>query len=156
MANKGNKNTLTKYDITGAKEKYAEWLAFPSIIRKMEDSNIRILGINPDEIDPILKITTRVELSKVIGFSRESMNRWEGETEFRKIREEKELEYMGKQTPNVMAAFYKGAIKEGDAPRMKLWMQIYRKFVEKQEQKHTVDLDAVKELTQTIKGFLNK
>jgi hypothetical protein len=60
----------------------------------------------------------------------------------------KEKEYIGKHTPNVLIGLYKGAVKDGDAARVKLWMQIFRDFTEKQQTTHVVDIEEIKELTE--------
>lgn len=153
---KGKKKGLTKFNTSDTKEKFAEWIAFPTLLRKMVPDQIESLGIHPSEIDPLLMIKTRDELAATLGYSRIRLFQFSKEDGFKKLVYKYENNWFSDRTPNVILGLYKAAVKEGDAARAKLWMQIYRDFKEKQELKHTVDLEEIKALTETIKGFLNK
>ena len=154
---KTKKNDFTKLHKIGGltvKEKYAQWLAFPAFLRGLNDSQIVSMGIDASDADPLLMIKTKTDFAKVLKISRRQLYFYEKDKEFKEKVKEFEREWSSNRTPNVILSLYRGALKHGDAARVKLWLQLFRGFTDKIENKHTVDLPEIKELTEKIRGFL--
>lgn len=159
MAKKPQKSELTKVDKLGGfspREMYAKWLAFPSTLRRISSDDFEKLGIDSSEVSDLLMIKTRVEFAKAIGMSRSQLYKYEDEKEFQELRYKYLKEWGVDRTPAMIMALYRKALAEGDAGRVKLWMQIFHDFTEKSETKHTVDTEEIKRLTSVIQGFLKK
>jgi DNA-binding XRE family transcriptional regulator len=153
---KVNSRKFPNLDGFTAKEMFAQWVAFPSLLRKFSEVQRDQLGLDATDIDSLLLLQTREEFAKAIGMSRRNLYNYENEEDFNGLVQKFKKRWGGKRTPNMILALYKEGVREGDAPRVKLWHQIFEDFTEKQETKHTVDLKEVKELTSLIKGFLKR
>ena len=80
MAKKSKKVNTTKVDILGGvsvKDKYAEWLAFPSLIRKLGQEQQAQLGLDVSEIDELLMIPTKVKFAEVVSLPRSTLYLYE-------------------------------------------------------------------------------
>ena len=133
---KATSQNFPKFSPEQRMEIIAEWKAFPSLIRKMGLDAIQNLGLDPSEWEVFLLLKTREELADHLGISRRQLYTDEHTDEVEERVRELEKKWAGDRTPNVILGLYRGAVKEGDAARVKLWFQIFRDWSEKQKMEH--------------------
>ena len=116
-------------------DEYLYWRKLPAILKGKEDEYYAQAGIDDANMVRLLKIKTQEQFRAEyrIG-SKETITRWN-----RKIEEEGLLvaggvpEWLKKLTPNVMARFYQHTMRDGDAARMRTWLEYVEKWSPKQE-----------------------
>lgn len=134
---KETSENFRKFNPEQRKEIIAQWKAFPSLLRRMTPSEMQILGLDPTESEVFLLLKTRAELAEHLRVSVRQLYTDEHTDEVDKRIKELEKRWAGDRTPNVILGLYRGAVKEGDAARAKLWFQIFRDWKEKGVTEHT-------------------
>ena len=154
----GKKNTQKVSKPTKAKEAelYALWLSFPIFLRKTAPAFIKEMGFNiPEEYQEIFEIKTKTQFESVYNITRKQLNTWEQCEWFtKKVAEFEKLTDVRHLKKDIDASFSRKVIKEADAPRVKLWHQLYAGYIENQEHKHTGEIKTTVELTEEQKKEL--
>jgi DNA primase catalytic subunit len=142
------------YTKNNQSEQYAKWLAFPVLLRRLTPIQIQELGMDPNEIESYLMVKSRIELAKYFKVGRKQLYRWVEKEGFRQRVWELEKEWGSERTPNVLLGLYRAAVREGDAARVKLWLEYFREWQEKQEVR--MESNDIKTLTEEIKKLAEK
>lgn len=109
---------------TVAREAYQMWCMIPGTFLGMPDTLSEKMGLLEDEDHKfLLTIKTQTRFSEVFGVHPAHLIRWRNEF----LKDNKDgLEmkrYFKKFTKNILSALYRTALAEGDASRIKLWLQ---------------------------------
>lgn len=112
---------------------YVYWKSLPAMLRKLSVVQLTDMGFNPDMIS-MMQIKTNTDFAAQFGVSRDSLTAW------------KQLERfpndVRRMIDNSIVSTYKSAVdhkftlmtlQHGDAPRVKLWKQIYEGYTDKSE-----------------------
>ena len=112
---RGNKMENTR-------EAFKSWLLLPKTFLGAPENVLRVLGITDPESVELCSIRSQVEFASKFGVVEPTLSHWKREmqrgNDFNDFRIS-----MQSLTKNVMGALYRKAIEEGDAPRVKLWLQ---------------------------------
>lgn len=106
------------------KELFKLWLALPDTFKGLDKRVLEILGIIDDVTLEMLAIRTATQFASEFGVEGCTLTGWKKEIEdnsefFLDVKRQ-----FKKFTKNVVAATYRKALEEGDAQRLKIWMQI--------------------------------
>ena len=110
-------------------EAFAAWMSLPSILFKIaaDDAKLEALGIDSEEVRALLRIKNKGEFAKAFGLHPGTITEWS-----QKLAASGHLEeirgWAQQLTKNVVLALYRQILIEGDAPRVKAWMQIIEKL----------------------------
>jgi hypothetical protein len=84
---------------------------------------------------PLRKSKTQTEFAEEIGVGQDTLSLWKDRSGFWD-RVDKENRHWGREkTATILLSLYQKAITDGDAPRIKLWLQYINEWVEKQDVK---------------------
>lgn len=112
---------------------FAKWLALSPILRLLSKETLEKMGIDDPEELELIKIKTRQELAKKLGVHRSTLYEWQNTEElWAKVNKYKK-EWGKKKTPSVLLGFYRKAISEADAARVRLWLEFFEDWKSKSE-----------------------
>ena len=123
---------------------YQLWLSLPPILLGEDADKLRKQGIASEQLLKLLSVTTKTQFRDVFfdesdgsKLSWETIAKWD-----RKIEEEPALlsdrmKWAKELTSNVLYSLYRQAMLEGDAARVKLFMQLVESWVEKKGIEHS-------------------
>ena len=114
---------------------FAQWLALSPLLKQLNPMKLEKIGIDdPDELK-LLSIRTQKAFAEEFKVDENTLTNWKKKEELW----EAVARYMKKwgksKTPSVLAGFYRKAVSEGDAPRVKLWLQYFEDLEEKSKVK---------------------
>jgi hypothetical protein len=127
-----------------AYEAYLTWISLPSILKGQNDVQFYIeRGFKDEGIIQLLQIKTQGEFAKAYGIkNKNTLSEWNQRAEA-KDRLTQVRKWAAKLTPNVLMALYSKILKEGDAPRVKLWAQLIEEWNESVKVEHGADDDTM-------------
>lgn len=100
------------------------WVTLPDQFKGMPERITSLLGITDEVTLEILKVTSMKQFAGEYGVNPASLSRWRHELERSDDYLPQVKDHMKKLTKNLMAAMYRKAMEEGDAPRFTAWMKI--------------------------------
>lgn len=123
-----------------AKEALKLWMSIPAIFLGDEETMSK-LGADEDDVRFIMSITTQKQFAETVGVEEPVISKWK--SELLKDNDSFALtkSFMRRLTKNVLGALYRFAIKEGDAARIKLYMQIIESWKESVGVEHSGGID---------------
>ncbi len=130
-------------------EAFAKWLAISPLLRLLNEKELVKIGVDDPAELALLKIKTQIEFAEKFNIGPDRLSDWKERDEFWELVDIFEKKWGRNKTPSVLAGFYRKTLKEGDAPRVKLWLQYFKKFTEKQ----ILDVDAKQKLTINLVDF---
>ena len=132
---KGIVRNNSKIDPLSRKRIVAEWLAFPRLLRELNPRQLETLGLDVGEFtkSSYLMLKNKVELGKFLQISDRQIYNIADMEDVINLKKEEMKKWFSKSTPNIILALYRKAIEEGDAARVKLWMQIIEEWKERSE-----------------------
>ena len=130
---------------------YLLWKSLPSKLL-VDLKQAKELGIKDETILKLIAIPNQTEFAKEYGVNAQTLSFWNNHIDEKGLLKDARKTWMKKLTSNVVLALYKKAIQEGDAARVKLYMQLAEDFVE--ETKTTSP--EVTALVESIRDLANK
>jgi len=139
-------------------KRYAFWYSLPIFYRKNAPKLIEELGFEiPEDLLDVLECRSKTEFAKKYKVSRNQLLRWEVSDFFKKdVKEFEKITNVKNLLKYINASFTRKVIKEADAPRVKLWHQLYAGYIEKEKHDHTGEIKTTVELTEEQKKELAK
>jgi len=132
-------------------EMYVLWKSLPSIFRGKNRDELEKAGITDEAMIDLLSIKNQTQFAKRFEIPDvTTLTDWNKKIEEHDLLKEKRKFWLKKLTGNVMGAFYRHTMKEGDAARVKLWNQLSEEWKEKQD--HTVHIDKIEDLIKKLAG----
>ncbi len=117
-------------------ETFAEWLALSPLLKLLSEEQLTKIGVDdPREIE-LLKIKTQTEFAKKFKLSIDTLTDWKKRSELWELVDKYLEDWGAKKTPSVILGLYRKAVSEGDAPRVKLWLEYFKKFKETSKVEH--------------------
>jgi len=118
-------------------EAYLLWKTLPSFLKGAPEDKIRAFGFTDYELFGLFSLKTQGDFARRFKINKCTLSAWNN-----KIRDEGLVSpimmgWMKRLTPNVAAGFYSAVVKEGDAARVKLWLQWVEGWSEKTGTKET-------------------
>ncbi|MFZ3044253.1 MAG: hypothetical protein WA058_04085 [Minisyncoccia bacterium] len=101
---------------------FRAWLLKPRIFLGKGEHVLNLLGITDVETVELYSIRSQGEFSEKFGVGEPTLSHWKREMQNGNDFKDFQIEMRG-LTKNVMGALYRQAMAEGDAPRVKLWLQ---------------------------------
>jgi len=101
---------------------FKAWLLMPHTFLGAGESILRVLGITDPEAVELCMIKTQSEFAVKFGVFEPTLSRWKKELHNGNDFSDFKIS-MRNLTKNVMGALYRKAVAEGDAARVKLWLQ---------------------------------
>jgi len=131
-------------------ELWAFFCSLPKFLRKKEPRVIQEMGYDiPEELDEIFEIRTKKQFEEKYTITSKQLGIWEQCDWFKKkVAEFEKMTDVRHLKKDIDASFSRKVIKEGDAPRVKLWHQLYAGYIENQEHKHSGEIKTTVELTE--------
>ena len=126
---KGEKNMIKSTFSTEEGKKYTHqlfnmWVTLPDQFKGMPERLTSLLGITDEVTLEVLKMTSMKAFAEEYGVIAQTLSRWRRELERSDDYLPQVKDHMKKLTKNLMAALYRKAMEEGDAPRFTAWMKI--------------------------------
>lgn len=123
---------------TGVKRKkemrlYALWSALPISFRELGPAKLRSLGYEVDDeiFRKLLEIRTKTQFAEEMKIGRKTLDRWEETDEFKNlVKEFSDMHNVQKFKNDIDFNFTIQTMKKADPGRVKLWYQLYQKWVE--------------------------
>lgn len=100
------------------------WVTLPDQFKGMPERLTLLLGITDEVTLEVLKLTSMKAFAEEFGVIPQTLSRWRRELEHSDDYLPQVKDHMKKLTKNLMAALYRKAMEEGDAPRFTAWMKI--------------------------------
>lgn len=101
---------------------FQAWLLIPRTFLGQGERVLGLLGISDQETVDLYVIKSQAEFAEKFGVGEPTLSHWKREmqdgNDFSDFKR-----HMRGLTKNVMGALYRQAVAEGDAPRVKLWLQ---------------------------------
>ena len=105
------------------RETFKAWLLMPRTFLGAGEHVLNALGIREPEVMELFGIKSQSEFATRFGVAEPTLSHWKREmhrgSDFQDFRVQ-----MQQLTKNVMGALYRKTIEDGDAARVKLWMQV--------------------------------
>jgi len=126
---------------------YILWKSLPALLKGKPMIELEKLGIKDEIVLELLNLKTQTEFAEKYNIKDlGTLSDWN-----KKIEEEELLKnsikfWAKKLTPNVIAGFYKKAVSEGDAARVKLWHQLIEDWEEKVENRMTGEIKLINDI----------
>ena len=111
---------------------YLIWKSLPSFLFKLDKERVNLMDL-PMEIVELLEYKTRKEFAEHFGIDRTNLWLWDNEPIPDKYKDLDWKNWAKKLTKNIIGALYRQALIEGDAARIKLWLQVIEGWREAQE-----------------------
>ena len=111
---------------------YLLWKSLPSLLLANLDEAKR-MGIKDEQIISLLGVENQTAFAARFKVSQITLSFWNKHIDKKGLLKDQRMVWMKKLTSNVVMALYREAIKEGDASRVKLFMQMVEGFVETQK-----------------------
>lgn len=116
---------------------YVLWKSLPTLLKGQKLETFGKLGISDELLVELLSIKSQTEFAKHFGIPEPTtLSDWNKRPDLVKQVEAARKSWSKKLTSNVMMGLYRKAVQEGDASRVKLWMQIVEGWVEKTQHTH--------------------
>jgi hypothetical protein len=137
-------------------ELYKLWKSLSPLLRLRTAENLEDIGIEDPDTLSLLNIPHQKAFAKKFKVAEATLVEWNKKLEADKDFQENRFNWMKKLTGNVLAALYEQALKEGDAPRTKLWMQIIEGWQEKSQVTDPEGTKTLKELTTSLQDIIKR
>lgn len=121
------------------------WANLPSALRGQPEKALAELGFHDQESLEILKIKTMTEFAKKFRVNKSTLTEWQKRVDEMGYRD-RMMGWARRITKNILWKLAREALEEGDAARVKLWLQAVEDFVEKSEVQEKV----------TVTGFFER
>jgi hypothetical protein len=108
--------------VWAAFDSYCVWKSLPKHYSLVSKDELSGKGL-PDDIIDLALIKTKKEFAKKFCLSTQMMSGWDSHPDLNKKVKASWKQWCKMYTPNVLAKFYEKLMEEGDAARMKIWMQ---------------------------------
>lgn len=104
---------------------YVTWRALPSLLRGKSRDELKAFGIDDEQAIELLGIENQREFAKRFGIGDlGTLTDWNKKIDENGLLTMNPLmDMMRKLTPNVVASLYRAAVKHGDAPRARVWLE---------------------------------
>lgn len=140
-------------------EIYVIWKSLPHLLRGKSSEQLEKLGyVGYDDgiLGEIMHIKTKTEFASHFGIKQmRTLINWDNTIDKHSLLFDAVKHWSKRLSANVMASLYKNILRDGDAPRIKLWLQI----VEEWEEKTKTDVgfsQELKELVEKINGVIQQ
>ncbi len=134
---------------------FKAWLLIPHTFLGAGEPILRALGITDPEAVELCMIRTQSEFAEKFNVFEPTLSHWKKEMrngdDFGDLKTE-----MRQLTKNVMGALYRKAIAEGDAARVKLWLQAVEGWNETMGQNITVEDGLTDESKKALDRLIEK
>ena len=124
MKRKGKKTLITERKKEKEFQSFMLWLSLPSVFMGKPDSYLESVGIKNEEEKELLKIKNLTQFAEKFKLKAGTLSRWKKQITTEQTTD-KTKDYFKKLSKNIYGAFYHSAIKHGDAPRVRLWEEIF-------------------------------
>src|SRR3989344_2790063 len=139
----------------GTRAAFKAWLLIPHTFLGAGETILRALGITDPEAVELCMIRTQSEFAQKFNVFEPTLSHWKKEMrngdDFGDLKTE-----MRQLTKNVMGALYRKAIAEGDAARVKLWLQAVEGWNETIGQNITVEDGLTDESKKALDRLIEK
>lgn len=127
---KTKNNIPIKSDLKRPKEfeLFANWMAMSPLLRLLSNEELKKIGVNDPEEMRLLEIKTQKDFAEKFDLGEDTLVDWKQRDDFWELVDNFELKWGRQKTPSVLAGFYRKAISEADAPRVKLWLQYFKRW----------------------------
>lgn len=132
---------------------FKAWLLLPRTFLGQGEHVLRLLGISDIETVELYGIRSQTEFSEKFGVGGPTLSHWKREMQNGNDFKDFQIEMRG-LTKNVMGALYRQAMAEGDAARVKLWLQTVEGWNESSN--FNVAVEAEQGLTDEEKAALDR
>lgn len=112
------------------------------------------LALATDDKDKIFGFHTDEDYAKKYKVSRTTLSEWKMDDKLWELRD-RHMKKFKEYTPNVLKYLYAGMALKKSAPEAMAWFKLVERYVEKNETKHTVDIEEIKRLTEVTNKFLD-
>jgi hypothetical protein len=137
---KNNKENMGKRNLDREFETYLLWRSLPSMIKKETPDILERLGMAEGELAELLQIKNQQDFcSKYKIGDDTTISRWNKRIEAEGLLSDKRMWWLKRLTSNVMMSLYKNILSDGDAARVKLWLQNVEGWMEKSEVEHSMN-----------------
>ncbi len=118
-------------------ELFAEWLALSPLLKLLHEDQLKGIGVDdPTEIE-LLKIKTQTDFANKFKLNIDTPTDWKKKDELWDLVDENQKQWGSRKTPSVLLGFYKKAVSESDAARVRLWLQYFKGWAEKSRIEHS-------------------
>lgn len=123
-----------------AKEAFRLWLSLPAIFLGAPEQVISKLGIEEQDATDIMRIGTQRAFAELVGVKEPVLSEWKAEIMAESNSFALTKAFVQRLTKNMLGSLYRAALQEGDAARVKLWMQIVEGWREQMGVEHSGDI----------------
>ena len=114
-------------------EMFIRWYVLSPVMRLFTDSQITALGIKDELESELLKIGTQKEFAAKYKIHQDTLTDWKKREDFQE-KVDGGMKLWGKsKTPTVLLSLLRNITKKGGSQEVKLWLQFFQGFTEKQE-----------------------
>lgn len=138
----------------GEFETYAMWKSLPAILRKKTEAELEDMGFDPLVVD-LLKIKNQIEFAKEFKVNPATLTEWNEKVYLSKEFNSGRVAWAKRLTSGLLLALHEKALKEGDAPRIKLYYQIVESWIEKSKTE-SEEAEAIREMAKTMRAFAER
>lgn len=140
-------------------ETYILWRSLPSILRGLSIEKLQEFGMKDEIVLELLSVKNQVAFAEKYGIGDlGTLTDWNKRIDSDDLLKNSWKWWCKKLTANVMSGFYRKAVAEGDAARIKLWHQIIEDWEEKSEHKITghIESENLTAMTDEVKKTLSE
>jgi hypothetical protein len=134
---KPKKGIPIKSDLKRKKEFeiFARWLAISPLLKFLTEKELAKIGVDDPEEMKLLKIKTQEEFAKKFKLNVDTLTDWKKKKNLWELVDELKKQWGKSKTPSVLTGFYRKAVSEGDAARVKLWLQYFEDWIPEEKTK---------------------
>lgn len=130
---KDKKDTLINSNLKKKKEfeTFAKWLAISPLWKLLNERELAKIGVDDPEELWLLKIKKQLDFAKKFDVGPDTLSEWKDRKELWDLVDKYKKQWGKSKTPSVLAGFFRKAAREGDAARVRLWLEYFEDFSSK-------------------------
>lgn len=141
-------------------ETYAKWFSLSPVLRLLSEDQLNKLGIDSPEELELLKIKNQREFARKFKIGEDVLSEWKQREDFWQLVDKLKKQWGKSKTPSVLVGFFKKAVSEADAARVKLWLEYFEDWKTKSEidinQETKIEEKSIEEIVNKISDFLKE
>ena len=121
------------------------WYSIPTSLKSMTLTQLKDIGFDTSNkvLKELIKIKSQTEFAKHFDVSIDTLTRWKRRKTFKKQYNKLCDQNILKFKKDIDYSFTEKTIRTGDAPRVKLWKQLYEGWIEKKVVEQTGSLNVL-------------
>jgi hypothetical protein len=116
-------------------EVFAKWLAISPLLKLLSERELEKIGVDDSEELWLLKIKTQADFAKKFKIGPDTLSEWKSLRGLWELVDAFKKQWGKSKTPSILAGFYRKAVSEGDAARVKLWLQYFEDWIPEEKTK---------------------